>query len=371
MCVYAFLLLLPLYFFSTQAVSIDGTVTPSHVTSTHLFSNADAATGFVRFAKGFSLNPSSTVVLDLAGVPVSGPLSWAASTAELILRDDLYLDSDLDRLPGELTGGTANIIGEGNTLHLGGNVQLDGLGIRLSASHDTSITIDGHGHKLAFKGNIIDFRLGGISALTHTFQYGVHFKNIILEEFDTSLSFLGFVPKVTFTFEDTVILPISGFSFLVLGNGNTTIIGDVLIALRSVGAGTKSGVGGNQEKLLIKDNSTLRLEENLILSLNGTEEFADGSSRLSLRGTVLSLSSTLLPTSNNINLQKGTLIVEREAEVDSLAAVVPALSSLIFGDGVSGANNFNVDILPSSKLIINDFFAGAGKDVRLVYNNTV
>lgn len=305
--------------------------------------NDESILGFAALAGGFSLASNATIAVFDSFFPVIGPVDLNQAT--LRLNQDLIFH-DVSELIQEGT-----IWGNNHTLQAsasmetlpfaGTNVNFTFSTINYVLNSDVTINntrllfqgdcvIDGQGNSLTFD---------NASRLSVDTASSLALKNITLINIKDSNIVCNDATS-TFTFENMNMILGSNFIF---GTGKINVIGDVNIIGDSFACQYSSDqistIESNAHLIL---NNGVTFQYNPLIAASNLIQWVDHTSQLILNGA--SFTSTRTP----LQFLSGTMVVDGRSTIRNSATV--DAEAMIFGDGITRNNNFNIQILPSATL---------------------
>lgn len=323
--------------------------------------NNEPIRGRVLLKNGLTVNPGGVGIWDADGV-VNGGISTLAANHFLSLQTDLRMGST-----ASFTASTVNFDAERKTIFLGSDITLNtgGSNRYFSITPTSSLTINGRGHSLS----VINENVG-------TFQY-VKFQGQATNGVPTAAHCLKFENMTlllnngnqsTFvTFDLIRQLVFKNMTLWEKGNGDVITVpgrvGNILIQ-GDVYLRSKPGaiVDFGATKVIIDKNSTLHVEQGVVLTNLGALTMADATATLHLNGCKWYVGS--YGGIQGRTITKGRLVFENKVQLFNTYYYIQGggiisgsintdmSQGLILGDGTA-ANDVDVRVIGGTYVIVN------------------
>lgn len=338
------------------------------------FDTSEVMQGFIMFKSGFALNNSALVTYDAQGL-IEGTISLGNSSV-------LELNSDLSLASGAIISsgmGEATILGNGHTIHLGGDLVIDStldIGTTTNTNNENTLIIDGGGHALDLTTATINLRmLTGTTLPTSSPFLTLKNMDLILAANslnDVSPGYGVMLENVNVFLNDpTINLFPNGSAWLKI-KGLVRVFGQGRTLAFSL---TDTATNYNQA-VLIDDNALLYIGPGVICDVSNmtkpqaNKKIVFGGQAASLWLDGCSLVMTNIDTSNytdtgaiGLNFQKGNVYYDNQVYLQNLGEITGGISDIgtansnlnygfVFGDGTSSANNTEVNVLGGAYVVL-------------------
>jgi len=327
--------------YTSYTISRDASMdnTTFYVAGVASFADTELAIGLVVMAGGVSLDAAAGVTFNVP-VPISGPFTFGADST-LVLTGDMYFDSNVTLEIGAASQDNGVIVGNDNTIFLGGDLTIPAdRALQFSSSNTT---IDGQGHTLTFgdENSLLEALTGGgsvtlrnmvIKGLTGPLQFkgpgSIVLQNVIID-IDSSTTWVFSSSNPLLTIKENVLIYGGGtFSF----EASVDAVIDTFSHLHFYDGTTFSYQPGDFSRTHL-----VMTDETSYLSFDNSTFHASGIGGLM-----------------GIQLTSGTVLLDNKVIFNNDGNTLAA-NSIEFGDGVSSANNVAVKVLGGATVDIDGY----------------
>ncbi|MFC1841520.1 hypothetical protein ACFLYA_00445 [Candidatus Dependentiae bacterium] len=334
-----------------KCANIGSDTSVDRFTTQQILYNGDRVATFAALDAGFKIDNSSATGTFDSVFPVSGDIELNSGTLEIT--NDILLDSTAEIITfGNITGNNHTFEMSRSTTGLrctGTNKNITASDITLILNSDIEIkdcqlnfdgnaTINGRGNSISFS------ETGAIKILSNA---SLLMKDVIIKDLNNT-KIENVDSTSTMTVQNVTFVLCDDFSF---NNGQLNIKDECKI----YGQGYTFSYQSTSSSTIC-ENSKLILQDNTTFCYDPTNE-SKTLITMDSKSSQIILNGATLHTTKGIELTKGTMVVNNNSSI--INDSVTTENAIIFGDGSSSSNNFDIQWKPAACLDI-----GTGKVIN-------